>query len=128
MFPPPSLCKRGMFYMGLFLKNIRNLQLVQNTVIVLEAPQMAHMTFLLYGLCWLPVCFWTQFKVLVITFKALYSWGPRYLRNYLTSIELTCPTHSSGKDLFQILSAKEFQLAESWRRVFFATAPTLWNY
>lgn len=38
---------------------------------VLGAPRMVHITLLFRKLQWLPVCFGVQFKVLIITFKAL---------------------------------------------------------
>lgn len=43
-----------------------------------------YVTPILQELHWLPVDFWPQFKMLLITFKALYSLGPGYLRDHLT--------------------------------------------
>lgn len=59
-------------YMGLFLKTICKLQLVQNVAvrIVDGVRYTAHVTPFLCELHWLPVCFWMQFKALVVTLKA----------------------------------------------------------
>lgn len=68
--------------MGLSLKIIRKLQLVQNAAActVPGAPRAAQITQLLHKLHWLPDCFWIQFMMLVVTFKALYGMDPGYLR------------------------------------------------
>lgn len=64
--------------MGLGLKDIQKLQLVQNAVTqaVICVPQSPHIIALLCKLHWLPVCFQMQFKVFVMTNKVLYSMGP----------------------------------------------------
>lgn len=61
--------------MGLALKDIGKLRLVQNVV------KQAHALLNIYYISplkwhWLPVCFQMQFKVLVMTNKFLYSMGP----------------------------------------------------
>ena len=90
-------------YMGLPLKSIRKLQLVQNVAMraILGAPRVAHVTPLLRELHWVPVCFWVQFKVLVITFKALHGMGPGYLSNHLFPITSTHPTQSCREGMLR---------------------------
>lgn len=44
---------------------------------------MKHVTPGLRHLCWLPVSFWVQFKVIILISKALYGLGPSYLINCL---------------------------------------------
>ena len=116
-------------YMGLPLKSIQKLQLAQNAAAraVLGAPRRAHITPLLCELHWLPVCFWVQFKVLVITFKALHGMGPGYLKDRLVPIRSTCPTQACKEGMLRTRSTKEFHLVGSWRRAFSAVAPALWN-
>lgn len=60
--------------MRLPLKSIQKLQLAQNAIAqtVLGGPRVAHLTFLLCELHWLPLCFWVQFKVLAIAYKILW--------------------------------------------------------
>lgn len=63
---------------------------------VLEASRVAYVIPLLHELCWLLICFWVQFKVLLITFKALYDMDTRYPWNCIFPIGLTCPTFDCG--------------------------------
>lgn len=60
------------------------------------APRTVYVTALLCELHWVLV-FWIQFKMLVITFKALYVMGPSYPRNHLVPISLTIPPRQAGK-------------------------------
>ena len=62
-------------YVGLPLKSVRKLQLVQRAAarLLTGAGYREHTTPLLKQLHWLPVHFWAQFKVLVMTYRALYS-------------------------------------------------------
>lgn len=80
------------FYMGLFLKIIWKLQLVQNVAAntVLGAPRVVHTTPLLHELPWLPICFWILFKYLLLPLNPIWNVS-RYLRNCLTQMGLACP-------------------------------------
>lgn len=53
-------------------------------------------TPLLCKLHWMPICFWVQFKVLVVTFKALHDIGPSYLRDHIHPIILVHSTSQVG--------------------------------
>ena len=66
-------------YMGLPLKTVRKLQLVQNTAARLITRRFEHIRPILTLLHWLPIRFRAQFKVLVLTYKALHGLGPQYL-------------------------------------------------
>lgn len=72
-------------YVGLPLKMAWKLQLVQNAAayVIAGARWLNSVRPLLRLLHWLLLCFQTEFKVLVFTFKALYGSGPGYLRDYL---------------------------------------------
>ena len=68
------------------LKMVQKLQLVKNSTarLLTGASYREHMTHLLQEQQWLPVHFWAQFKVLVITYKALYRLGPGYLKDHIS--------------------------------------------
>ncbi|KAF7236010.1 Olfactory receptor 10V1 [Varanus komodoensis] len=69
-------------YVGLPLKTVRILQLVQNRAasLLTGTGRYVHMTPVLRQLHWLPIEVWAQFKVLVMTYKALNGLGPGYLK------------------------------------------------
>lgn len=119
----------NMLYMGLSLTSIWKLQLIKNVAarIILGSPGMAHVTPPLHELHWLQVCFWVQFKVLIITFKALHGRLAGYLQNHLCPIISAYPTRSGRKGLLHMPAVKEFQLVDSRKRLFSAIAPCLWN-
>ncbi|KAF7250967.1 putative RNA-directed DNA polymerase from transposon BS [Varanus komodoensis] len=72
-------------YMGLPLKTVRTLQLVQNRAarLLTGTGRYAHMTPVLRQLHWLPIEARAQFKVLIMTYKALNGLGPGYLNERL---------------------------------------------
>ena len=72
-------------YVGLPLKPLRKLELVQNAAAWLlsgDAP-FQHVTLLQRELHWLPIRYRARFKVLVLVYKALSNLGPGYLRERL---------------------------------------------
>ncbi|KAF7235091.1 Vomeronasal type-2 receptor 26, partial [Varanus komodoensis] len=72
-------------YVGLPLKKVRILQLVQNRAArqLTGTGHCSHITPVLCQLHWLPIEVRAQFKVLVITYKALNVLGPGYLKERL---------------------------------------------
>ena len=74
-----------MLYVELPLKVTWKLQLIQNAAarLVIGSGRRDHITPVWKGLHWLPVRFQAQFKVLVLTFKALNGLGPVYLNERL---------------------------------------------
>ncbi|KAF7245360.1 RNA-directed DNA polymerase from mobile element jockey [Varanus komodoensis] len=69
-------------YMSIPLKMVRILQLVQNRAprLLMGTGLCSHITPVLRQLHWLPIEVWAQFKVLVMTYKALNGLGPGYLK------------------------------------------------
>lgn len=92
------------FYMGLPLKNIWKFHLVQNAVVwtVICTSKIAHGTSLLHRLHWLPLCFWVQFRVLILTFKAGIGLG--YLKDHLHRNTSTHPIKFSRSILWVLLT------------------------
>ncbi|KAF7240874.1 putative RNA-directed DNA polymerase from transposon BS [Varanus komodoensis] len=80
-------------YVGLPLKTVWILQLVQNRAarLLTGTGRYAHMTPVLRQLHWLPIEVRAQFKVLVITYKALNGLGPGYLKEHLRPYMPTLP-------------------------------------
>ena len=66
-------------YVGLPLRLMRKLQVVQNDGV----RKYQHISPALVALHWLPIRFRVNFKVLMLTYKALNGLGPRYLAERL---------------------------------------------
>ncbi|XP_070582622.1 LOW QUALITY PROTEIN: uncharacterized protein [Erythrolamprus reginae] len=116
-------------YMGLPLKSVRKLQIVQNAAAraIMGFSKYAHITPTLRSLHWLPISFRSQFKVLVMTYKALHGTGPEYLRDRLLPHESQRPVRSHRVGLLRVPSTKQCRLAGPRGRAFSVGAPTLWN-
>ncbi|KAF7251301.1 hypothetical protein EYD10_03390, partial [Varanus komodoensis] len=75
----------NVLYVGLPLKTVQILQLVQNKAarLLMGTDRYSHITPVLYQLHWLPVGVQAQFNMLVLTYKALNGLGPGYLKERL---------------------------------------------
>ncbi|KAF7243255.1 putative RNA-directed DNA polymerase from transposon BS [Varanus komodoensis] len=108
-------------YVGLPLKTVRILQLVQNRAarLLMGTGRYVHMTPVLHQLHWLPIEVRAQFKVLVKTYKALNGLDPGYLKERLRPYMPTCPLRSVGEALLREPSKKEIRRTVSqetpWR-------------
>ncbi|KAF7248338.1 Syntaxin-18 [Varanus komodoensis] len=67
------------------------------------------MTPVLRQLHWLPIEVWAQFKVLVMTYKALNGLGPGYLKERLHPYMPAHPLRSAGESLLREPSMKEIR-------------------
>ncbi|KAF7247022.1 putative RNA-directed DNA polymerase from transposon BS [Varanus komodoensis] len=116
-------------YVRLPLKTVRILQMVQNRAARLRmgTGHYSHITPVLYQLHWLPIKVRAQFKVLVITYKALNSLGPGYLKERLRPYLPSCPLRSAAEALLWEPSVKDIRRLNTRRRAFSAVAPHLWN-
>ncbi|KAF7239029.1 hypothetical protein EYD10_14250 [Varanus komodoensis] len=98
-------------YVGLPLKTVRILQLVQNRAARLlpGTGRYVHMTPVLRQLHWLPIEVRAQFKVLVMSYKALNGLGPGYLKERLHPYVPDRPLRSAGEALLREPSVKEIR-------------------
>ncbi|KAF7254640.1 putative RNA-directed DNA polymerase from transposon BS [Varanus komodoensis] len=98
-------------YVGLPLKTVRTLQLVQNRAarLLTGTGRYAHMTPVLRQLHWLPIEARAQFKVLIMTYKALNGLGPGYLNERLRPYMPDRPLRSAGESLLREPSMKEIR-------------------
>ncbi|KAF7236187.1 putative RNA-directed DNA polymerase from transposon BS [Varanus komodoensis] len=98
-------------HVGLPLKMVRILQLVQNRAarLLTGTGRYVHMTPVLQQLHWFPIEVRAQFKVLVMTYKALNGLGPGYLKERLRPYMPSCPLRSAGEALLREPSVKEIR-------------------
>uniref|UniRef100_A0A670HRU4 Reverse transcriptase domain-containing protein n=1 Tax=Podarcis muralis TaxID=64176 RepID=A0A670HRU4_PODMU len=103
-------------YVGLPLKVTRKLQLIQNAAarLVTGSSHRDHITPVLKA-HWLPVRFQAEFKVLVLTFKALNGLGLVYLKECLHPHCSTWTLRSSTEGLLAVPSLREAKLQEPGR-------------
>ncbi|XP_060135667.1 acyl-CoA synthetase short-chain family member 3, mitochondrial isoform X2 [Zootoca vivipara] len=115
---------------GLPLKVTRKLQLIQNAAarLVTGGSRRDHITPVLKDLHWFSVCFRAQFKVLVLTFKALNGLDPVYLKERLHPHRSAWTLRSSTEGLLAVPSLREAKLHGTRQRAFSVMAPALWNF
>ncbi|KAF7642196.1 hypothetical protein LDENG_00262360, partial [Lucifuga dentata] len=83
-----------------------------------------HITPILLSLYSFPVRFRIEFKILLITFKALLGLAPSYVTEMLTPYEPVCSLISSGGTL---LAVPKSRLKSKGDRAFAIRALLLWN-
>ncbi|KAF7249300.1 putative ATP-dependent RNA helicase DDX46 [Varanus komodoensis] len=103
---------------GISEQTVRTLQLVQNRAarLLTGTGRYAHMTPALRQLHWLPIEARAQFKVLVMTYKALNGLGPGYLNERLRLYMPDCPLRSAGESLLREPSMKEIRRIAELKR------------
>lgn len=104
------------------------LQRLQNTTarLITFTPKFDHILQVLFKLHWLPVEYRTQYKIGLLTFKAIYFKTPQYLSNLLFLKENSrYSLRSASNGLTEDLSCRfKVTLGD---RSFKASAPTTWN-
>ena len=107
-------------------KSVQRLQLVQNAAarVLTGTKKYDHITPILSSLHWLPITFRIDFKILLITFKALSDLAPLYISDLLKPYTPQRTLRSSDKLLLQVPYSK---LRTKGDRAFAVRAPTLWN-
>ena len=111
---------------GLPEKQISKLQRIQNSAarLVMLAKRRDHITPILKDLHWLPIKYRIQYKVLLITFKALNGTAPHYISELICSYTPSRCLRSSSQNLLTVPPARTKTLGE---RAFAHAAPKLWN-
>ncbi len=111
---------------GVSAASLQKLQRVQNMAarILTGTRKHQHITPVLRQLHWLPVEYRVQYKILLLTFKALHGEGPDYLHDLLS-------VHTPGRALRSanqnILVVPRTRLRTYGDRAFSVAAPKLWN-
>ena len=102
------------------------LQRAQNTAarIITRTKKFDHITPALKQLHWLPISSRIEFKILLLTYKALNGLAPQYLAD-LVHYRRTCRNLRSNNKL--LLEVPRWKLATYGRRCFSSAAPVLWN-
>ena len=103
---------------GVSKATLSKLQLVQNS------SARVHITPILEKLYWLPVSFRIDFKILMLTCKALNNLAPHYLCELLTPYT---PTHALRSSEAGLLTVQTTRLKTMGDRAFSSLAPKLWN-
>ena len=111
---------------GLPDNQLQLLQRTQNTAarIITRSRKFDHITPILRRLHWLPVSYRINFKIILLTYKALHGLAPRYMRDMLTHRLNTRTLRSSSQ---QLLYVPRWRLKSFGRRSFAVAGPVLWN-
>ena len=102
------------------------LQVVQNAAakLLTRSSKRSHVTPILSALHWLPIKFRIQFKVMVITYRALHGQAPAYIGDLLQPYVTSRSLRSSGQGL---LIVPRTWLKPKGDCAFEVVSPKLWN-
>ena len=105
---------------------VSRLQLVQNTTarILTKTRKSEHITPVLASLHWLPVQYRIDFKILLLTYKALNGLAPSYLQELLTPY---LPNRTLRSQDAGLLVIPRVNKSNTGGRAFSCRAPKLWN-
>lgn len=105
---------------------LNKLQIVQNNAarLILKKKKSDSITPLLIQLHWLPIRFRIQYKIILLTYKALNNQAPPYINSMLEQYQPSRTLRSSSKGL---LKEKRVKLKTGGDRAFSVAAPKLWN-
>ncbi|KAF7641542.1 hypothetical protein LDENG_00278210 [Lucifuga dentata] len=103
-----------------------HLQIIQNSAarIITCSKSSDHITHTLIQLHWLPVKQRINYKILLLTSKALHNLAPPYLSELLHPYT---PSRSLRSSSAVLLSDPPFRLSTMGVRAFSCSAPRLWN-
>jgi hypothetical protein len=105
---------------------IARLQRIQNLAarIVTRTPKYDHITPVLKSLHWLPVVYRIQYKLLLLTFKALHGLAPSYIAELIVRYAPERQLRSASQHLLVVPKARYSTAGD---RAFVRAAPVLWN-
>ncbi|KAL3045386.1 hypothetical protein OYC64_013622 [Pagothenia borchgrevinki] len=111
---------------GISTTSLNRLQRVQNAAarLLTHTNSWHHITPVLKELHWLPVSHRIQYKLLVLTYKALHHLAPPYLTDLLILYQ---PPRSLRSTSAGFLSIPRAKLRSFGDRAFSVAAPKLWN-
>ena len=107
---------------------IDKIQRVQNAAarLIFKQPKFFHITPVLSQLQWLPIRYRIEFKILLMTFKAIYGMAPDYICKLISRRKSTGYSLSSSKKvMLEVPSGKI--LPTLGGRAFRYAAPKFWN-
>jgi hypothetical protein len=112
--------------LGLPTSTISRIQVLQNMAarLVTLTRKYEHITPVLYSLHWLPVKQRIEYKVLLLTYKALHQQAPSYITDLLSFYKPARQLRSASKAQLVPLT---FRTKTYGARAFAAAAPRLWN-
>uniref|UniRef100_A0A8C1LVW7 Reverse transcriptase domain-containing protein n=2 Tax=Cyprinus carpio TaxID=7962 RepID=A0A8C1LVW7_CYPCA len=115
----------ALFY-GLPSKSLHKLQLVQNAAarVITKTSTFEHISPVLQKLHWLPVKFRVNFKILLLTYKALNNLAPSYLHDLL---HIHTPSRTLRSASALTLVQPRTRTTSLGSRAFGFAAPHLWN-
>ena len=107
---------------GLPAKEINKLQRLQNSAarLVTRSKIREHITPILFKLHWLPV----TFKLLLMTFKIIHNYAPKYLTELLESYSPRRTLRSGSQNQLVVPRSSTTTYGD---RTFSVAAPKLWN-
>ncbi len=107
-------------------KILKRLQILQNTAarLLTGTKRFDHITPVLASLHWLPVCLRVDFKILLLTFRALHGLAPDYILDLSAPYAPNCNLGSLNRGLLFI---PESRLRTKGDKAFVTRAPKLWN-
>uniref|UniRef100_A0A8C5HZV2 Reverse transcriptase domain-containing protein n=1 Tax=Gouania willdenowi TaxID=441366 RepID=A0A8C5HZV2_GOUWI len=107
-------------------KDLARLQVVQNSAarLLTRTCRRAHITPILKTLHWLPVIYRMNFKILVLTFRALHGQAPEYIEGLIQPYVSNRSLRSSSQNLLMVPRTRFKTRGD---HSFKAVAPRLWN-
>lgn len=106
--------------------HLKKLARVQHAAarLIVKAGKRDHITPILESLHWLPIPFRIEYKILLLTYKALHDKAPQYIADLLVPYTTTRTLRSSSK---QLLAVPKIKTATYGERQFSYAAPKAWN-
>lgn len=110
---------------GLPQNTLQKLQAIQNSAarLLTGSKKYDHITPILQELHWLPVAYRLNYKIILLTFKALQGQAPGYIQDMLQYCNTRPGLRSAKKNLY----IPKTCLASYGDRAFASIAPRLWN-